>query len=226
MKAENFLDDWLCGAAAAGDEETVMRWLDQGGDVNARDEKTGISWPLLHYAVCSDNIGFVSRLIERGAKVNGNSYCGSALHLAVQRKNESMIRLLVDSGADINIRAPLHQETVLTYALDELHYSPALFPIVKLLIELGVDVNARDDGGYTALWGAIDDNKLEILQYLESHGADLHVCDDEGSTLLHYAAEYEEEKVFHYLLQKGLDRNVRNFKGKTPDEVWGAGREG
>ena len=43
-------------------------------------------------------------LAEHNANLNEDSFGGTALHIAVQSKQEKIISLLVELGADINVR--------------------------------------------------------------------------------------------------------------------------
>lgn len=58
---------------------------------------------------------------------------------------------------------------------------------VKLLVELGADVNAVGDNGFTALHGAAYVGAGDIIRYLVSKGAKLEVMDKFGQTPLSIA---------------------------------------
>ena len=58
---------------------------------------------------------------------------------------------------------------------------------VKLLLDLGVDANAKNDDGYTAAMGAAFTGADETLQVLVEHGAKLNVKDKYGQTPLSIA---------------------------------------
>ena len=55
---------------------------------------------------------------------------------------------------------------------------------VKLVVELGLDVNASDDGGDTALFGAVSKGFTTVVQLLVDRGAKLNVTNKRGQTLL------------------------------------------
>ncbi len=44
--------------------------------------------------------------------------------------------------------------------------------LVKFLLETGVDVNASDSNGQTALMAASRKNHTKIVEFLKAHGAD------------------------------------------------------
>jgi hypothetical protein len=63
----------------------------------------------------------------------------------------------------------------------------ALLEAVKLCIELGMDVNAANSMGITAVMGAANRGSDDILEYLVAHGARLDVADNENRTPLDWA---------------------------------------
>jgi len=58
---------------------------------------------------------------------------------------------------------------------------------VKLLVELGVDVNATNDMDSTALHGAASRGANSIVQFLVDKGADLEAKNARGWTAMTYA---------------------------------------
>jgi uncharacterized protein len=103
-----------------------------------------------------------------------------------------LMRLLLDHGADPKLRQK-NNNTLLILAAgfgrrfdqnaDAQEYEHGtqddLFQAVKLCVELGLDVNAANDGGETALHVAVSD---EIVRYLVDNGAKLDAKNKEGKT--------------------------------------------
>ncbi|KAE9341321.1 hypothetical protein PF008_g10675 [Phytophthora fragariae] len=87
-------------AAANGDVDVVDGWLssDAGGGVNV---KLGEGWTALLYAVAHSRLSIVRRLLEEeDIDLNTTTIAGSsALTLAITRKNNAMLALLLTSGA-------------------------------------------------------------------------------------------------------------------------------
>ena len=63
------------------------------------------------------------------------------------------------------------------------HVPNAWLDAVKYLVELGADVNARDDQGYTPLHHAAARGDNELILYLVSKGADVKAVARTGQTV-------------------------------------------
>ena len=71
------------------------------------------------------------------------------------------------------------------------------------LIDHGAAVDARHDGGATALLAACVAGHLEAARLLINRGADVDVCHDEGSTPLMAAAQGGKTEIVRLLLDSG-----------------------
>jgi ankyrin repeat protein len=97
----------------------------------------------------------------------------------------------------------------------------------KYLIQAGVDLQAREPGGNTALMFLCDrfihpeDEErqlasLEIAAMLIEHGIVLTRKNVEGDTALHLAIKYGHLEIARRILQTGCSPDVRNLKGRPP----------
>lgn len=77
---------------------------------------------------------------------------------------------------------------------------------VRMVAEMGVDVNASDTSGNTALHGAVNNGYNGVIQYLFEKGADLNAKDKNGWTPLNiaeiYRNNFREHKESAALLRK------------------------
>jgi len=103
---------------------------------------------------------------------------------AAQSGDVELMKLLLDHGADPKIPSA-HNDTALAVASGigwvegvTFEWSPAQsLEAVKMLLDLGIDVNAADDQGRTALHGAAHKGRTDVIQVLVDHGANLEAHD-------------------------------------------------
>ena len=83
--------------------DVVSLLIKQGVDLNKHD---GLHGPPLHTAASNNSVEAATVMIAGGAKVNliGSRSYTSALHQAVNAKALDMIKMLIENGADINIK--------------------------------------------------------------------------------------------------------------------------
>ncbi len=117
----------------------------------------------------------------------------TAFWRAAQSTDLEAMHLLVDHGADPDI-ASAHGDTALMVASGigwGYHYSmnsidsqgPRWMETVKYCMQLGADVNAADDRGYTALHGAAYIGNNELIQYLVDKGGDVKAVAKDKNTV-------------------------------------------
>lgn len=114
--------------------------------------------------------------------------------LAALSGDLAVMRLLLAHGADPKI--PTFQGTTALMAAAGINWvvdqtydegQPALLEAVKLCHDLGLDVNAVNSMGLTALHGAANRGSDDIIRFLVEKGARLDVKDKEGRTPLTWA---------------------------------------
>jgi ankyrin repeat protein len=148
-----------------------------------------------------DHLEFIQLLLDKGADVNArvkdstetrtvftNQWLdengATAFLRASQSGDVELMKLLLAKGADPKIATVLGVTALQVAAgigwVEGITYewSPkATFEAVKLLIELGLDVNAQADTGRTALHGAAHKGRTDVIQILADSGARLDVRD-------------------------------------------------
>jgi ankyrin repeat protein len=124
----------------------------------------------LHSAAFRGKFGVVQKLIEYDADINArDAHGGTPLFDALDGENlqdSSILRLLLDHGADINAARKDHGQTPLHRAST---YGTVEF--VRLLLDYGADVEANNNNGETALQVAATWGYDEIVELLQEHGA-------------------------------------------------------
>ncbi|MEJ5251855.1 MAG: ankyrin repeat domain-containing protein [Chthonomonadetes bacterium] len=87
---------------------------------------------------------------------------------------------------------------------------------VRKLLEEGLSVNARNDGGETPLHIAVNYEKPRIVRALLKAGADVNARDNWDYTPLHIAVENGNARIVELLIAAGADLNAQNRDGHTP----------
>jgi ankyrin repeat protein len=148
-----------------------------------------------------DHLDFIKLLLNKGANVNArikdstetrtvftNQWLDENGATPFLRASQSgdlvLMKLLLAHGADPKIDTVLHVTALQVAAgigwVEGITYewSPeATLEAVKMLLELGLDVNAQADTGRTALHGAAHKGRSDVIQVLVDHGATLDVRD-------------------------------------------------
>jgi ankyrin repeat protein len=136
------------------------------------------------------NIQIARILIAAGADVNARDKNGNtALMIATSRGHVDIVEILIDAGADVNAKdecgntALMIAVNIPDYSTDEEHTEQLVYrgsswliyryrkKIVKILIEAGADVNAKDNEGRTALKRAANTGRTDLVQLLKDAGA-------------------------------------------------------
>jgi ankyrin repeat protein len=172
-----------------------------GADVNRGSSKHGL--PLS--AAVQDRC-LTKRLLDAGANVNGQ-WPGqpTALQQACKGLNIDIVKLLLNTGADINAPAsPDRGKTALQAAVQRGNIS-----IIKLLLQLGADCNALAAKSYggTALQFAAMEGRIPIVLLLLRAGAEINAAPSTtgGRTALEAAAEHGRLDVVSLLLKNDTD---------------------
>ena len=88
--------------------------------------------------------------------------------------------------------------------------------MISLLIEKGVESNAQNDSGKTALMLAAFYGKLNAIKELRDHGADYSVVDNAGLSTLHYAVDGGNLDTIQWLIMDGHPVDTIDNSGWTP----------
>lgn len=134
---------------------------------------------------------------------------------AIEHKEINTIQHLIKQGADINFSCPYGSGAYRT----KLHsaVSNESIELVKLLIENGANVNARDKEGRTPLMVlAFHHDNIEIVRALLDGGADIETNDNSADTPIIEAAWGGRPNLTKLLIEKGAKVNAQSANGKTP----------
>lgn len=156
----------------------------------------------------------------------------TALEIAVAHSHWECARLLVYRGGGLNgeLDACRGKSDNLLHLMIRKYGLEGRVEKVRVLVELGVDVNRKSHGNETPLHSTLRSSSvdprvsLELVRILVSAGAKVDVRDGEGRTALHSAVRERrgQERVgpidmlIDILLENGADPNAKDEFGKTP----------
>jgi len=196
-------------AANRGDLKKVQSLIEVNPELlNAKSAK--LNETPLHEAAVMGRMDVVKYLVSKGADLTiRDGYGKTALEKAIGRGRNDVALFLISSMTrekDIAGNKPLHAAA-----------ENGNIEMVRILLDRGFDVNARDNWGETPLHNAISRDFLDIAKMLIEKGAGINAAStadgSTGKTPLHYA---RSDKAVRILVRKGADINAKDRKGRTP----------
>ena len=204
---------------ARGDCERLRILLDEDGERAVKRNDAGIRplmWSLYHqqqkivdalleFGVEPDffeaaAIGRIQRVRDWLAVApeltNGYSPDGfTALHLACYFDQPTIVSLLVERGADVNV------VTRNKFELRPIHSAAAARSSrsVQLLLEYGAEPNAQQQGGYAPLHSAAKNGDFDVTRSLILRNADPTLQADDGKTPRDLARESGHDRIVQLL---------------------------
>lgn len=89
--------------------------------------------------------------------------------------------------------------------------------LVKYLISLGIDINAKDNDEKTILHYLCESGNFDIVKYISNIAeANFDVRDKRSRTLLHEACNFGNVELVKFLIEMGrVEVNAKDIKGNT-----------
>ncbi|KAH7357242.1 ankyrin repeat-containing domain protein [Rhexocercosporidium sp. MPI-PUGE-AT-0058] len=202
----------LFRAVSKGDKDVVQLLLEYGADPNARPP--GAESPL-HIACSNDKKTIVKYLVDtRRVDVDEPNAKGETpLYSAVLRRQKDCIEVLLDAGANPNVR-PLGQdsETPLSIAVNRGDKGI----VAVLLDQEKIDLETEDEKHRTPLWTAVYRGHTTIAELLLRKGAYAGKSPVGEETLLNLAVVRGSTSLTHLLLEKGADPEEKSRSNESP----------
>jgi len=184
--------------------------VEKGADVNARDNEGATP---LSKAAC---------IMFEYTDTKGNERVRFLFNIELSQ-------FLISKGADVNTEIKFNMSSGTDSEIESVRL-PLLFKVcyygyeplenaIKLLIDNGANINAKNSRGETVLHCIvkkeyIDDSKR--VATLISNGADMNSKDNEDMTPLHWAVLRKNKESAKLFIVKEVDVNAKNNEGMTP----------
>lgn len=188
-------------AAYQNDTELVEYLISKGADVNAHNSYGKTALMLLAEQKDTDNRALAKMLISNQAGVDLRDEGGRpAFMFAVGEGNYRMAEFLLLNGASVNVKDISGDNALIYYASN--YNAMADEKLVDFLISKGIDINAQNNLGKTALMMAAKRDNDKLVKYLCEKGANVDIKDTNGMTALMWAASRENQQIVEYLRPK------------------------
>jgi len=160
--------------------------------------------------------------------------------LAASLGDVASMRILLAAGADPTLATTDHTTALMvaagidfvdgqdkygvrTFDQDITHLVARAREAARLCLELGLDVNAANTNGQTALYGAVYMGSPELVQLLVDHGARMNITNKKGQTPWSVAALGEYRAGSFFVKKEAGDRLEQLGAERTPGADPGRG---
>ncbi len=193
--------------------ETIKEIEEYPKDINITQPDTSLGNKLsLHQATWSGDIETVRSLIDQRADVNKKAKNDiTPLHIAASKGYQDIVALLLEKGADKEVKTLPLLCTPLHLAIDKGYEG-----IVALLLEKGANIQAKAYRGATALHLAANKGHKNLIKFLLSKGISVNIKDGDGLTPLHLAAYQGKTEVVEQLIKEKATVDAVSKRGLTP----------
>lgn len=147
----------------------------------------------------------IRRLLDAGADVNARGKNGATpLYMAAKKGFREILKLLIESRADVDGAETSNRLTPLILALQNGHEE-----VAGMLMSAGADPNLANRDGVTPLFMAAQQGRLESLKRLLSAGANVNAAARNGATPLLISTNEGRAEVVKILLEARADTAAR-----------------
>jgi len=162
-------------------------------------------------AAARNDIEQVEALLKQGVNPNAtvNQWGENALMHAVLHGNVDMTRVLLEAGANPDLKGPGF--TPLGMAALRGHAR-----IVRLLLKAGADIDRKSSDGNTPIIAAAIMHRTDVVRELLAYHPDMTIWNREGRVSLGIAAEEGYKDIVELMLKAGVDPNLMDRNGNRP----------
>ncbi len=160
----------------------------------------------LKLAVQAQKYDVVEAMLEKGASSNTKDRKDKyILHFAYDTRDENLMRLLVEYGADINCKNK-EGDTLLASAVGGIgsyYHNNYEYKMVNLLLELGASPNLKNKEGESIIFKIIEHGKSETLDIFLEHNGKINVTNRDKKSPAQVAIDKEMPNILESLFKYG-----------------------
>lgn len=189
-------------------------------------------------SAASGDLSMVDQALNAGAVIDAQDQDGaSALILAAKHQHDPVIQLLLDKGANPNIRNHARR-SALSFSISDDSIEALLdagaqvqhpaesrqlgrvvghkrYEVAKKLLAAGANPNEKTPyEKYTVLHQAVKSRQMELVRALLDAGVDVNVYSGNGEAAIHQAVRARDAGFVKDLLDAGADVNLGTLGGK------------
>jgi ankyrin repeat protein len=167
----------------------------------------------LHAAVRSGDLAAVDQLLAADELMTSYDSRGwTPVHTAAVRGEFTILELLLNKGADVDVRGQqFNEDTPLSLVAEEGHIGS-----ISVLLKHGADIHTRNKHKYTPIMLAAYENRAEVVNALLSAGANPNDSSPDGTTPLLLASSCPGSiSTLKALIDAVADVNVSDTTQKT-----------
>lgn len=151
----------------------------------------------------------VKMLVKESALERKRLLETSSVLLAAQMGDEQILKLFIESGADMSMTSD-HGKTALHIAAMK-----GSLECVRLLLDVGANIDAKDHRANSVLHDATNFGHVPVVKYLVKRGCGVASGNDDGHTPLHLAALKGYTAIAEVLVVTPSYRNAKSNLGDT-----------
>jgi len=177
------------------ENEAFENWKAASEIMKARDTLLQMGIPVTgeSLATCAGDGGIreVSLFLDAGFSPDTRNKAGVPLiNIAARKGNWEILRLLIDSGAHLNMQADDRGTSALLDSVMSKNIN-----MVNDLIKAGADLNIKSKDGQTALVVAVGTGDVKVVEALLKAGADPDIPDSMGVSARKYANLFHKSSL-------------------------------
>ncbi len=176
----------------------------------------------LSKAVQEKDLAAVKALLASGADPNVGDQTGTPLAWAARLNLTDIVKLLLDSGANVNARDSDDRSILISAAEWPFgEQNRSYVPTIKALLDKGADVSIRDKFNMTALLYAAYYRDADVVRLLIDSRSDINAKANGGQTALMRAIAARKKDTVALLLDRGANITAKDDNGSTRNGISG-----